>query len=219
MVTSLQHHQDILLIPRDWWPALQGTLGPEEPGWWYTVSSEMWYQGCSSCKNRIGKDHQDAERCPECPAKIKKRKNPGSKKTQDKKKGRSERANDRPSRSGPPPNYAEPSDDPITDEDLEEEAGKDSGEIQQGYLCISADPRRVGAGGGEAIILNLRELLQAIVLQQTTEDHLHPAISEYIADWEADLTSTGTQPPPLAHAAIDLENEWSQKYVLSLIHI
>ncbi len=50
MVTSLQHHQDILLIPRDWWSSLQGTLEPEEPGWWYTVSSDMWYQGCSSCK-------------------------------------------------------------------------------------------------------------------------------------------------------------------------
>jgi len=45
MVTSLQHRQDILLIPRDWWPALQGTLEPEEPGWWYTVSREMRYQG------------------------------------------------------------------------------------------------------------------------------------------------------------------------------
>jgi hypothetical protein len=249
MIASLQHHQDILLIPKDWWPALQGTLEPEEPGWWYTVSREMRYQGCSSCKNRIGKDHQDAVRCPECPAKVKKRKNPGSKKTQDKKKGRAERTNDRPSRPGPPPNYAEPSDDPITDEDSEEEAGKDSGEIQQGYLCISADPRRVGAGGGEAIILNLRELRQAIVLQQTTGDqkiwmtsaqtgfplergedevtsnrdaqmgrhtarYLHPAISEYIADWETELTSTGTQPPPLAQPAIDLEHEWSQKHVM-----
>ncbi len=74
MVKALQLHQDILLIPRDWWSDPHNTLGPEEPGWWYTVSCEMWYQGCSSCKNRIGKDHQDTDRCPECPAKIKKRK-------------------------------------------------------------------------------------------------------------------------------------------------
>ncbi len=47
-----------------------------------------------------------------------------------------------------------------------------------------------------------------------TGRYLHPAISAYIADWETDLTSTGTQPPPLAQAAIDLENEWSQKYVM-----
>ena len=121
--------------------------------------------------------------------------------------------------------------------------------MQQGYLCISADQRRVGAGGGEAIILNPRELREAITLQQTTEDqkiwmtsaqtgfplerdtdevinnkdvqmgrntarYLHPVISVYIADWEADLASTGTQPPPLAQAAIDLENEWSHKYVM-----
>ena len=62
MVKSLQNHRDILLIPRYWWPDLYNTLGPEEPGWWYTVSSEMWYQGCSSCRNRIAKDHQDADR-------------------------------------------------------------------------------------------------------------------------------------------------------------
>ena len=82
MVKSLQHRQDIILIPRHWWSALQNTLGPEEPGWWYTVSSDMWYQGCQSCKRRLGKDHQDATRCPKCPAKISKRKNSGSKNTQ-----------------------------------------------------------------------------------------------------------------------------------------
>jgi hypothetical protein len=47
-----------------------------------------------------------------------------------------------------------------------------------------------------------------------TARYLHPTISAYIADWEADLASTGTQPPPLAQAVIDLENEWSQKYVM-----
>ena len=119
----------------------------------------MWYQGCSSCKNRIGKDHQDTNRCPECPAKIKKRKNPDSKKTQGKnQKGSVEQTNDRPSRSGPTRNYVEPSDDPNMDEDSEEEAGKDSDDMQQGYLCISADPRRVGTGGCETISLNHREL-------------------------------------------------------------
>ena len=250
MVKSLQNHRDILLIPRYWWPDLHNTLGPEEPGWWYTVSSEMWYQGYSSCRNRIGKDHQDEDRCPKCPAKINKRKKSDSKKNQGKnQKGHLEQATNRPSRSGPTPNYAEPPDDPNMDEDSEEESGRDSGDMQQGYLCISADPRRVGAGGGEDIILNPRELRESITLQQTTEDqkiwmtsaqtgfplerdadevinskdvqmgrntarYLHPAISAYIADWEAELTSTGTHPPPLAQAVIDLENEWSHKYVM-----
>ncbi len=101
----------------------------------------MWYQGCRSCKNRTGKDHQDTDRCPECLAKIKKRKNPDSKKTQGKnQKGHVEQTNDRSSRSGPTHNYAESSDDPSMDEDSEEESGKDSGDMQQGSLFISGDP-------------------------------------------------------------------------------
>jgi hypothetical protein len=100
MVKSVQLHQDIILIPRSWWLDMHNTLGQKEPGWWYTVSNEMCYQGCSSCKNRIGKDHQDADRCPECPPKVRKRKNPGSKKNQGKnQKGRPEQANNRVQRS------------------------------------------------------------------------------------------------------------------------
>ncbi len=249
MVKSLQLRREILLIPRDWWPDPHNTLGPEEPGWWYTVSREMWYQGCSSCKNRIGKDHQDADRCPECPVKIKKRKNPGSKKSQGKnQKGRSEHASNRPQRSERVHNYAEPPDDPMN-EDSEEAPDNDSGDMQEGYLCTSADPRRVGVGGGEPMILNPKDIRQILTLQQTTEDqtiwmtstqtgfplerdeeevtnsrdvqmgrhtarYLHPSISAYIADWETDLASTGTQPPPLVQAVVDLENEWSQKYVI-----
>jgi hypothetical protein len=128
------------------------------------------------------------------------------------------------------------------DEDSEEASDNDSDDIQIGYLCISADPRRVGVGGGEPMILKPKELRQALTLQQTMEDqtiwmtsaqtgfplegeedevtnntdtqmgrhtarYLHPAISTYIVEWEADLASTGTQPSPSAQAAIDLENE------------
>jgi hypothetical protein len=135
------------------------------------------------------------------------------------------------------------------DEDSEEASDNDSGDMQVGYLCISADPRRVGVGGGEPMILNPKDLRRALTPQQTMDDqtiwmtsaqtgfplereadevtnctdaqmgrhtsrYLHPAISAYITDWEADLVSTGTQTPPLAQAAIDLENEWSQKYVV-----
>jgi hypothetical protein len=145
-------------------------------------------------------------------------------------------------------NYAEPPND-FMDEDSEAASDNDSGDMQVVYLCISADPRRVGVGGGEPMILNPKELRRTLTLQQTMEDqtiwmisaqtgfpleresdevtnstdaqmgkhtarYLHPAISAYIADWEADLASTGTQPPPLAQAVIDLENEWSQKYVM-----
>jgi hypothetical protein len=179
--------------------------------------------------------------------KSRKRKNSGSKKNQGKnQKGRPEQASNRSQRSERRPIYAEPPDAP-TDEDSEE--ASDSGDMQIGYLCISADPRRVGVGGGEPMILNPKELRWSLTLQQTMEDqtiwmtssqtgfpleretdevknstdtqmgrhtarYLHPAISTCIADWEADLASTGTQPPLLAQTAIDLENEWSQKYVM-----
>jgi hypothetical protein len=57
-----------------------------------------------------------------------------------------------------------------SEEDPEEDSEEDSGEMQQGYLCTSGDPRRIGAGDGETVILNPRELWKTITLQQTTED-------------------------------------------------
>ena len=135
MVKSLQHQQDIILIPRDWWSDLQDTKGPEEPGWWYTVSRDMWYQGCRSCKKRLGKDHQDAKRCPKCPKKISKRKNSGPKKTQ----GKSQRVcsgstNDRVIRSGLNHNYAEPdSGDANMEEDSEEDSDEDLSRPKAGW--------------------------------------------------------------------------------------
>jgi len=62
----------------------------------------------------------------------------------------------------------------------------------------------------EEEVNNIRD----VQMGRHTARYLHPAISAYIADWEADLAYTGTQLPPLAQAAIDLENEWSQKYVM-----
>jgi hypothetical protein len=109
MTKSLQRHRDILLVPRSWWPHLHNTLEQDEPGWWYTISKEMGYQGCNACRNRIGKDHQDAERCPECPAKVKKRKKSGSKKNQGKiQKKLPEQTSNRTQRSEHRPNYTEP---------------------------------------------------------------------------------------------------------------
>jgi hypothetical protein len=48
---------------------------------------------------------------------------------------------------------------------------EDSEEMQQGYLCTSEDPRRIGVGGDETIILNSRELRKAITLQPQTIKH------------------------------------------------
>ena len=64
-------------------------------------------------------------------------------------------------------NYAEPDSD---DANMEEDSEEDSDEMQQGYLCTSTDPRRIGTGDGETIILNSRELRKAISLQQNAKD-------------------------------------------------
>ena len=128
----------------------------------------MWYQGCRSCKKRLGKDHQDAKRCPKCPGKISKRKNSVPKKTQ----GKPQRVCSRPTidrdlRSGLNHNYAEQDSD---DANIEEDSEEDSDEMQQVNLRTSADPRRVGEGDGETIILTSRELRKTITLQQTAKD-------------------------------------------------
>ena len=89
---------------------------------------------------------QDATRCPKCPAKISKRKNSGSKNTQDKSQiVHSGPTNDRTLRSKLDHNYVEPdSDDANMEEDSEENSDEDSDEIRQGYLHTSTDPRRIG---------------------------------------------------------------------------
>ena len=38
MMVRMQKEEDILLIPRDWWPDKVHTLEPQEPDWWYVVS-------------------------------------------------------------------------------------------------------------------------------------------------------------------------------------
>ena len=50
-----------------------------------------------------------------------------------------------------------------SDDDLEQD-------FQQGYLCVSADPRRVGGPGGEPTIITLQELRTLLCTQQTRED-------------------------------------------------
>ena len=50
-----------------------------------------------------------------------------------------------------------------SDDDLEQD-------FQQGYLCVSADPRRVGGPGGELTIINLKELRTLLYTQQNRED-------------------------------------------------
>ncbi len=43
-------------------------------------------------------------------------------------------------------------------------------EIQQGHLCVSTDPRRVGGPGGEPTIINIEDLRDLMITQQSLED-------------------------------------------------
>ena len=49
------------------------------------------------------------------------------------------------------------------DDDLDQE-------MQQGHLCVSTDPRRVGGPGGEPTIINIEELWALLITQQSLED-------------------------------------------------
>ena len=54
--------------------------------------------------------------------------------------------------------------------DSEKDSEEDSDEMQQGYLCTSTDPKRIGTKDGETFILNSRELRKTISLQQNVKD-------------------------------------------------
>ena len=43
-------------------------------------------------------------------------------------------------------------------------------DFQQGYLCASADPRRVGVPGGEPTIIHIEELRTLLRTQRTLDD-------------------------------------------------
>ncbi len=41
-------------------------------------------------------------------------------------------------------------------------------EMEQGHLCVSTDPRRVGGPGGEPTIINIDELRALLIKQQSS---------------------------------------------------
>jgi len=84
-----------------------------------------------ACKKRLGKDHEDATRCPTKEAKINKRKNSGSKKNQGKSQmSRPGQAKDRALRPRLDHNYAEPdSDDANMEEDSDDADTEEDSEV------------------------------------------------------------------------------------------
>ena len=153
------------------------TLGPNESGWWYRVSDSIRFRECKVCRKRIGEDVQTGHKTidtgvyPKCPI----RKPQQERSTIKKQSGNKQVATDKTvgtrrslhlSTQVLPENvYCELDEDAYmdTDDDLDQE-------IQQGHLCISTDPRRVGGPDGEPTIINIEELRDLLITQQSLED-------------------------------------------------
>ena len=236
MVTILRNDQDILLIPRKWWPDKTGSLEPEDPGWWYTVTEPVKFRVCEVCTDRRGNDLDEETRAMhsrECRGCAKMLQEPTTKsKKRIEGKGIQPEAQ-RVLRSRNSQARYNFSDD---EEGAEEEI--------QGYLCVSADPRRSGqTEGGENFIITAEELRQILKAQCKEEDqtvwmttaqagfpttaaedeldndrdrqlgkptarYLHPAISAFISQRQQELVTLGQTPSMTESRAMELESEW-----------
>ena len=163
MVTALRNDRDIILIPRNWWPDKTGSLEPEDRGWWYTVTEPVKFRVCEVCTDRRGDDLDKETRamhskeCKGCADMIQEPTKRSKKRTEGKGKQpatrRALRTRDQKAR--------------YTFSDDEEEVK----EKTQGYLCVSADPRRSGqTEGGENFIITTEEL-RLILKAQCEEEN------------------------------------------------
>jgi hypothetical protein len=162
-VTTLRNDRDILLIPRNWWPDKIGSLEPEDKGWWYTVTDPVKFRVCEVCTDRRGNDLDEVTRamhsrvCRGCAKMLQEPTKKGKKRIEG--KGiqpvaqRVLRTRNQQARY----NF---SDD---EEEVKEEI--------QGYLCVSADPRKSGqTEGGENFIITAEELRLILKAQCEEED-------------------------------------------------
>ena len=236
MVTILRNDQDILLIPRKWWPDKAGSLESEDPGWWYTVTEPVKFRVCEVCTDRRGNDLDEETRAMhsrECRGCAKMLQEPTTKsKKRIEGKGIQPEAQ-RALRTRNPQVRYNFSDD---EEGAEEEI--------QGYLCVSADPRRSGqTEGGENFIITAEELRRILKTQCEEEDqtvwmttaqagfpttvaegeldndldrqlgkptarYLHPAISAFIIQRQQELVTQDQAPSMAESRAMELESEW-----------
>ena len=147
-------------------------MDPDELGWWYRVSEPTRFRDCASCGDRIGIDMSlESRGCLKCPiGRLKPATSTRSKQKEEmlpakdvtSERRRSLRLSNRALAAGA---YCELNEnvDMDSDDDLEQV-------FQQGYLCVSADPRRVGGLEGEPTVINLKELRTLLCTQQTRED-------------------------------------------------
>jgi hypothetical protein len=64
MAKALRDKQDIILIPKHWWPDAKDTLDPEELGWWYKYQRTSAFKNVEHAKRdllRITKMRHDAQ--------------------------------------------------------------------------------------------------------------------------------------------------------------
>jgi hypothetical protein len=170
MVPALRNDRDIILIPRNWWPNKAGSLDPEDRGWWYTVTEPVKFRVCEVCTDRRGDDLDEETRsmhikeCKGCaeilqePTIKGKKRKAGKGKQPVTKKIQAQIRNQRVLHTRSQQVRYTFSDD---EEGVEDEI--------QGYLCVSADPRRSGqTEGGENFIITTEEL--RLILQGQCEE-------------------------------------------------
>jgi hypothetical protein len=163
MVTTLHNDRDILLIPRNWWSDKIGSLEPEDQGWWYTVTDPVKFRVCEVYTDRRGNDLDDETRAihiRECRGCAKMLHEPTEK---GKKTIEGKGIQPAVQRVLRPRNQQ----DRYTFSDDEEGVKEEI----QGYLCVSADPKRSGqTEGGENFIITAEELRLILKAQCKEED-------------------------------------------------
>ena len=169
LARDMQEKHDLILLPVEWWPSAAHTIDPGELGWWYKISEPIRFIECEACGHRIGTDMSTEFRgCRKCPIMLKPTTSGHSKQNGGKPLAISAVSERRQSprlrnRALAGDGYCELNDDG----DLDDGLGQD---FQQGYLCASADPRRVGGPGGEPTIIHIEELRTLLRTQQTLDD-------------------------------------------------
>ncbi len=205
IATTLHSDKDIILIPRDWWSDKVGSLEPEDLGWWYTVNEPVKFRVCRLCMERRGDDLDEETRamhskeCKGCseqgkPTKKDSKRAVGKGKQPTTKGTQSQVVNQRDLRTRSQQVRYNFSDDEEGLHDVDDEI--------QGYLCVSADPRRLGSvEGGENFIITSKELRMSLQAQCEEEDQV-----VWMTTVQAGFPTTATE----GDFDRDLDRQWGK---------
>ncbi len=150
-------------------------MEPEDPGWWYTVNEPVKFRECRLCIKRRGDDLDEetwvihSKECKDCSEILQEPTKKGGKRTSGKgkqpitKRTQSQVMNQQEQHTRSQQVHYKFSDD--------EEGLNDTDDEIQGYLCVSADPRRSGSvEGGENFIITSKELRLSLQVQRKAKD-------------------------------------------------